>query len=50
MKVDSDIDVEEDMPFAGPPGNYFLLKPWNFCLSSRDMENKVSKIHERVLR
>ena len=50
MKVDSDIDVEEDMPSAGPSRNYILMKPWSFCLSSRDMENRVSKIHERALR
>ena len=50
MKVDSDIDVEEDMPSAGPSWNYFLMKPWSFCLSSRDMENRVSTINERALR
>ena len=50
MKVDSDIDVEEDMPSAGPSRNYILMKPWSFCLSSRDMENRVNKIHERALR
>ena len=50
MKVDSNIDVEEDMPFAGPSRNYILMKPWSFCLSSKNMENKVNKIHERALR
>ena len=50
MKVDSDIDVEEDMPSAGPSRNYIFMKPWSFCLSSRCMENRVSKIHERALR
>ena len=50
MKVDSDIDVEEDMPSAGPSRNYILMKPWSFCLSSRYMENRASKIHERALR
>ena len=50
MKVDSDIDVEEDMPSAGPSRNYILMKPWSFCLSSRDMENRFNKIHERALR
>ena len=50
MKVDSDIDVEEDMPSAGPSRNYILMKPWGFCLRSRDMENRVSKIHEKALR
>ena len=50
MKVDSDTDVEEEMPSAGPSRNYILMKPWSFCLSSRYMENRVSKIHERALR
>ena len=50
MKVDSDIDVEEDMPSAGPSRNYILMKSWSFCLSSRYMENRVSKIRERALR
>ena len=50
MKVDSDIDVEEDMRSAGPSRNYILMKPWSVCLSSRDMENRVSKTHERALR
>ena len=50
MKVDSDIDVEEDMPSAGPSRNYIFMKPWSFYLSSRCMENRVSKIHERALR
>ena len=27
MKVDSDIDVQEDMPFAGPSWSYILMKP-----------------------
>ena len=50
MKVDSDTDVEEDMPSAGPSRNYILMKSWSFCLSSRYMENRVSKIRERALR
>ena len=50
MKVDSDIDVEEDMPSAGPSRNYILMKPWSFCLSSRDIGNRVSKILKRALR
>ena len=50
MKVDSDIDAEEDIPFAGPSRNYIFMKPWNFCLSSRDTENRVNKIHENALR
>ena len=49
MKVDSDIDVEEDMS-AGHSWNYILMKPWSFCLSCRYMENRVSKICERALR
>ena len=49
MKVDSDIDVEEGMPSAGPSRNY-ILKPWSFCLSSRHMEKSVGKIHEKALR
>ena len=49
MKVDSDIDVEEDMS-AGHSRNYILMKPWSFCLSCRYMENRVSKIRERALR
>ena len=50
MEVDSDIDVEEDMPFAGPSRKYFLMKPWSFCLSSRIMENRDNECHERALR
>ena len=50
MKVDSDTDVEEDMPSAGPSLNYILMKLWIFCLSSRYMENRVSKTRERALR
>ena len=50
MKADSDIDDEEDMPSAGPSRNYILMKPWSLCLSSRYMENRVSKIDERALR
>ena len=50
MKVDSDTDVEEGMPSVGPSRNYNLMKPWSFCLSSRYMENRVSKIRERALR
>ena len=36
MEVDRDIDVE-DMPFTGPSRKYFLMKPWSFYLSSRNM-------------
>ena len=50
MEVDSDIDVEEDMPFAGPSRKYFLMKPWSLCLSSRNMENRDNKCYERALR
>ena len=50
IKVDSDIDVEEDMSSAGLSQNYILMKPWSFCLSSRYMKDRVSKIHERALR
>ena len=50
IKVDTGIDVKEDMSSAGPSQNYILMKPWSFCLSSRDMESRVSKIHERALR
>ena len=50
MKVDSDIDVEEDMQSASPSRNYISMKPWSFCLISRCMENRVSKTHERALR
>ena len=50
MKVDSDIDVEEDMPSAGSSSSYILMQPWSFCLISRYMENRFSKIHERALR
>ena len=49
MKVDSDIDVEEDMRYAGPSRNYILMKLWSVCLSSRDMENRVSKRALRLL-
>ena len=42
MKVDSNIDVEEHMPFAGPSRNYILMKPWSFCLSSKNMEKTKS--------
>ena len=49
MNVDSDIDVEEDIPFVGPSRNYILRKPWIFCLSSRDMGNRVNKIDEKTL-
>ena len=44
MKVDSDIDVDEDMPFVGPSQKYFLMKPWSFCLNSRNMENRDSNV------
>ena len=27
MEVNSDIDVEQDMSFAGPSRKYFLMKP-----------------------
>ena len=50
MDVNSDIDVEQDMPFAGPSRKYFLMKPWSFCLSSKIMEIRDSKCHERALR
>ena len=50
MKVNSDIDLEEDMLSAGPSRNYIFMKPWSFYLSSRDVENRVSKIHETALR
>ena len=50
MEVNSDIDVEQDMSFAGPSRKYFLMKPWSFCLSSRNMENRDNKCHERALR
>ena len=50
MKNDSDIDVEEDIPFAGLSRNYILMKSWSFCLSSRSIENRANKIHERALR
>ena len=50
MEVDSDVDVEEDMPFAGPSWKYFLMKLWSFCLSSKNMENRDNKCHERALR
>ena len=50
IKADSDVDVEEGMSFPGPSRNYILMKPWSFCLSSRYMENRVSKIRERALR
>ena len=50
IKADSDVDVEEGMSFPGPSRNYILMKPWSFCLSSRYMENRVNKIHDRALR
>ena len=50
IKANSDVNVEEGMSFASPSRNYILMKPWSFCLSSRDMKNRVNKIHERVLR
>ena len=50
MEVDSDIDVEKDLPFAGPSRKYFLMKLWVFCLSDRNMENRDNKCHERALR
>ena len=40
MKVESDADIEKDMPFAGLSRNYILMKPWTFCLNSTNMENK----------
>ena len=48
MEVDSDIDVEQGIPFSGPSRKYFLMKPWSFCLSSRNMENRDNKCHERA--
>ena len=50
IRADSDVDVEEGISFAGPSRNYILMKPWSFYLSSRDMENRFNKIHERALR
>ena len=50
MKVDSDTDVEEDIPFAGPSRNCFLMKPRSFCSSSRNMKNRDNKCRERALR
>ena len=47
--IKADVDVEEGM-FPGPSRNYILMKPWSFCLSSRYMENRVNKIHDRALR
>ena len=41
MKVDSDIDVEEDLSFAGLSRNYILIKPW------RNMANRVNKYHKK---
>ena len=49
-KTDSDIDVEEDMPFAGPSRKYISIKPWTLCLSSRTTEKYFNKIHKRALR
>ena len=50
IEVNSDIDVEQDMLYAGPSRKYFMMKPWSFCLSSGNMENRDSKCHERALR
>ena len=50
MKADNDIDVEEDMPFAGSSRKYISMKPWRLCLSSRTMEKYFNKIHKRPLR
>ena len=50
MTVNSDIDVEKDMPFAGPSRTYFLMKPWSFSLCSRNMENRDNKCQERAVR
>ena len=50
MTVNSDIDVEQDMPFAGPSRKHFLMKPWSFSLSSRNTENRDNKCQERALR
>ena len=50
MGVDRDFGVEQGMSFAGPSRKYFLMKPWNFCLSCRNMENRDNKCHERALR
>ena len=38
------------MPFAGLSRNYFLMKSSSFCSSSRNMENRDNKCHERALR
>ena len=48
IEVKSDSYVEQDMPFAGPSRKYFLMEPWSFCLSSRNMENRDNKCHERA--
>ena len=50
IEVDSDIDVEQNMPFAGSSRKYFLMKSWSFCLSSRNTENRENKCHDRALR
>ena len=50
VKVDSDIDVEENMSFVGPLRNYILMKPWSFRSNKRNTENRVNKIDERALR
>ena len=50
MEVNSDIDFGQDMSFAGPSRKYFLMKPWSFCLNSRNMENRENKCHKRALR
>ena len=43
-KVDSDIDLDEDMPFVDPSQKYFLMNTWNFCLNSKNMENRDSNV------
>ena len=48
IEVNSDSYVEQDMPFAGPYWNYFLMEAGSFCLSSRNMENRDNKCHERA--
>ena len=50
IKVDSDIDVEENMSLVGPLRNYILMKPWSFRSNKRNTKNRVNKIDERALR
>ena len=50
MKVDSGIDVEEDMPFCWSFVELYFDEAISICLSNKNMENRVNKIHERALR